>query len=98
MVNIKVKIMDDNIKAILDNYEISEEQYWKIYEYLKSMDAVYHDTNELSRYNYESYVTKVIGNKYSHYPAEDLAVELYRLGEFQDLIKNIIKVLCKLNL
>ena len=82
--------MNNNIKVILDNYEISKEQYEKIYEYLKCMNNVYHTMEDLSQYDYESYVAQLIGNKHSHYPAEDIAIELYKMGEFKELIKNVI--------
>ena len=82
--------MNKNTKEILDNYGISKEQYDIISKYLKCMDTDYHKGNKLSQYDYESFVRQLIGDKYSHYPAEHIAIELYKSGEFQELIKNVI--------
>lgn len=94
--------MNSRIKKVLDNFEINEEQYNRIYDYLKCLNFDYNDGKDLSHYSFEGYVCQIIGDKYSHYPAERIAIEIYKTGEFQELIKNVIykeniKVLSELN-
>ena len=80
--------MNNNIKAILDNYEMFEDDYKKIYEYLKCMDIAYHKNDDLSKFDYENYIEQF--SRFGHYAAEDIAIELYNQGKSQELIKNII--------
>lgn len=82
--------MNGEIEKVLENYEISKEEYHKIYEYLKKMECSYIDGDDMKGYDYEAYVTEIIGQRFSHYPAVAIAIELYRLGEFKEIIENII--------
>lgn len=72
--------MHYTLQEVLDNYEISEENYKEIYRYLSNLELDYHNGQDLSEYSsnsYEIFVAQVIGDKYNHYMAEDIAVELY---------------------
>lgn len=82
--------MNREIESVLDNYEISKEEYYKIYEYLKKMESSYIDGDGMTEYNYEAYVSEIVGPRFAHYSAEAIAIELYRLGEFKEIINNEI--------
>lgn len=82
--------MNNEMKAILDNFDITNEEYNKILSFLENMDYDYHNNKDISKYDYESYVSSIIGDQNSHYPAEQIAIELYKMGEYKELIKNEI--------